>query len=76
MIGALIFGALTGWIASKLMGAESGLLRNIVIGVIGSFVGSLVFGFFGFYAYGFVAELIVGVAGACLFIWLGRSMFR
>ena len=76
MLGALIMGALAGWIAGKLMHVEGGLLRNIVIGVIGSFVGRAVFGFFGFYAYGFPADLIVGVAGACLFIWLGRRLFH
>lgn len=47
MIGALILGALVGWIAGKLMNVEGGLLRNIVIGVV----------------------------GACLFIWLGRKLF-
>lgn len=69
-------GALVGWIAGKLMNVEGGLLRNIVIGVIGSFVGSAVFGLLGFYAYGWFADLVVGVAGACLFIWLGRKLFR
>ena len=44
MIGAIIMGALVGWIAGKLMNLEGGLLRNIVVGVVGSFVGSLVFG--------------------------------
>lgn len=39
MIGALILGALVGWIAGKLMNVEGGLLRNIVIGVVGSFGG-------------------------------------
>ena len=38
MIGALILGALTGWIAAKLMHLEGGLLRYIVVGVVGSFV--------------------------------------
>ena len=76
MIGSLILGALVGWIASKLMGLEGGLLRNIVIGVVGSFVGNIVFGLFGFYAFCLIAELIVGVAGACIFIWLGRMIFR
>ena len=65
MIGALILGALVGWIAGKLMNVEGGLLRNIVIGVVGSFVGSVVFSLIGFHAYGLVAELIVGVVGAC-----------
>nr|WP_325298140.1 GlsB/YeaQ/YmgE family stress response membrane protein [uncultured Dysosmobacter sp.] len=76
MLGALVMGALVGWIAGKLMNVEGGLLRNIVIGVIGSFVGSAVFGLLGFYAYGWFADLVVGVAGACLFIWLGRKLFR
>ena len=55
---------------------EWGAMRQgIVIGVVGSFVGSVVFSLIGFHAYGLVAELIVGVVGACLFIWLGRKLF-
>ena len=76
LIGSLIMGALVGWIAGKMMDAEGGLLRNIVVGVIGSFVGSFVFGLIGFRAFGLLADLIVGVVGACLFIWLGRKLFR
>ena len=52
------------------------MLRNIVVGVIGSFVGSLVFGFVGFSAHGLIANLLVGIVGACLFIWLGRKIFH
>ena len=76
LIGSLIMGALVGWIAGKLMNTEGGLLRNIVVGVIGSFVGSAVFGTLGFYAYGLFANLLVDVVGACLFLWIGRKLFR
>ena len=76
MIGAIIMGALVGGIAGKLMNQEGGLLRNIVVGVIGSFVGSLVFGLVGFSAHGLFANLVVGIVGACLFIWLGRKIFH
>ena len=76
MIGALIMGALVGWIAGKLMGTKGGLLRTMVVGVIGSFVGSAVFRAVGFYAYGTFANLLVGVVGACLFIWVGRKLFH
>ena len=76
MIGAIIMGALVGWIDGKLMNQEGGLLRNIVVGVIGSFVGSLVFGLVGFSAHGLFANLVVGIVGACLFIWLGRKIFH
>ena len=76
IIGALIMGALVGWIAGKLMDAEGCLFRNILIGIIGSAVGGTVFGLLGFYAHGWIANLIVNVAGACLFIWLGRKLFH
>ena len=75
LIGSLITGAIVGWIASKIMNTESSLLRNIVVGIIGSFVGSFVFGLLGFYAFGWVANLVVSVVGACIFIWLGRKLF-
>ena len=76
LLGTLITGALVGWIAGKLMDMEGSLLRNIVVGVVGSMVGTLVFGVLGFYAYGIFANLIVSVAGACLFIWAGRKLFH
>ena len=75
LLGTLITGALVGWIAGKLMDMEGSLLRNIVVGVVGSMVGSFVFGVIGFHAYGTIANLIVSVVGACLFIWIGRKLF-
>ena len=76
MIGAIIMGAIVGWIAGKLMNTDGGLLRNIIVGVIGSFVGSFAFGLIGFSAHGFIANLIVGTVGACLFIWLARKVLK
>ena len=73
LLGSLIMGALVGWIAGKLMDAEGSLIQNIIIGIIGSAVGSVVFGF---YAYGWIANLLVSVVGACIFIWLGRKLFH
>jgi uncharacterized membrane protein YeaQ/YmgE (transglycosylase-associated protein family) len=44
VISWIIFGALAGWVASMLMGtnARQGCLMNIIIGVIGAFVGGLI----------------------------------
>ncbi len=40
----IIFGALAGWIASKLAGTDEsmGALANIVVGVIGAFIGGYI----------------------------------
>lgn len=58
------------------MGERNGLMGNIIIGIIGSVVGGVLFGLLGFYAYGFFANLVVSVVGACVFLWLGRRLFR
>lgn len=46
----LVFGALIGWLASLVMrtNAQQGLLLNIVVGIVGAFLGGLVFSFVGF----------------------------
>lgn len=45
----IIVGALAGWIASKIMktDAQMGALANIVVGIIGAFIGGWVVGLFG-----------------------------
>lgn len=39
----LVFGGLAGWIASMIVGknAQMGVLANIVVGIIGAFIGGL-----------------------------------
>lgn len=76
LISSLVLGALVGWIAGKLMDSDGGLMHNIFVGIIGSFLGSFVFNLLGIAAYGLLGNLIVSVVGACLFIWLGRKLFR
>ncbi len=46
----LLFGALVGWLASLVMrtDAQQGLLLNIIVGIVGAFLGGLVFSFMGF----------------------------
>jgi len=45
----LVFGALVGWLASLVMrtNAQQGLLLNIVVGIVGAFLGGLVFNLMG-----------------------------
>jgi len=71
---SLIIGALIGWAAGKIMGSEGGLLRNVILGVVGSAVGHFLAGLIGISAVG-VGGYIVSVAGACLVIFLVRKLF-
>lgn len=74
VIAWLVLGALSGWLANKLMGKNSstGLIDNIITGIIGSFIGGFVFNFFGAKT---ITELnlhsiFVSVVGACILLWI------
>ena len=54
---------------------RGGWIRNILVGVIGSSLGTFLFGLLGFTAHGLIAELVVSVTGACVFIWLIGRLF-
>lgn len=76
-IGAIIAGAIAGWVAEKIMKADHGLLVNIVLGILGAMVFNALLGVFGIAAAsGFWASILVGIAGACLLIWGWRKIGR
>ena len=62
----LIFGGLAGWIASKIMGtdAQQGILLNIIVGIVGAFIGSYLFPSLGLWD-------LPGLPGAILSATLG-----
>ena len=74
LLFAILIGAFAGWAAGKIMKDEGTLLRNIIIGVLGSFVGSGIFGLLGISG-GWVFDILVDIAGACLCIYLGKKFF-
>ena len=40
MLWSIIVGGIIGWLAGKLMGSRGGVLRNIILGIVGSGVGN------------------------------------
>ncbi|MCR9238884.1 MAG: GlsB/YeaQ/YmgE family stress response membrane protein [Alphaproteobacteria bacterium] len=76
-IGALIIGALAGLIAEMIMKTQQGLLMNIVFGILGAVVlNALLFAVFGTTLGGWIGQLIVAAAGACLLIAAIRMIRR
>ena len=76
IIAWLIFGAIIGWIASKIMGtdAQQGALLNIVVGIVGALLGGWVANLLGMGA-GFESffdpwSWIIAIVGACLLLFL------
>ncbi|MEM1303868.1 MAG: GlsB/YeaQ/YmgE family stress response membrane protein [Planctomycetota bacterium] len=69
LIYFLLIGLVAGWIAARLGFGSGGLLRMMIIGVIGSFIGGYVVRALGFTKErGVVPEIITAVVGAIVLV--------
>jgi uncharacterized membrane protein YeaQ/YmgE (transglycosylase-associated protein family) len=70
----VIIGAIAGWLAGQFMkGSGFGLLGDIVVGVIGAFLGGYLFRAVGVsIGYGLIGSLIVAFVGAVLLLFIVR----
>jgi uncharacterized membrane protein YeaQ/YmgE (transglycosylase-associated protein family) len=72
----IIFGALAGWIAARIMGSRDGLLMDIIIGIVGAVIGGWIMsalgqsGVSGFNLYSF----LVAILGAVVLIAIVRAI--
>ena len=79
----LLFGALVGWLASIVMrtDAQQGTLLNIVVGIVGAFLGGLVFSLLGIGGSNInnsdfsLSALVVSFVGAVILLAI-VNMFR
>lgn len=78
----IIFGALAGWAASLLTGRrdQQGCLTNIVVGVIGAFLGGAIVSFLtnsdGFYFDWSVGSFVAAIIGSLVLLGLLRLAGR
>ncbi|MEM1267484.1 MAG: GlsB/YeaQ/YmgE family stress response membrane protein [Pseudomonadota bacterium] len=73
-IGFLLVGLVAGWLASLLVGG-GGLLRNMVVGVLGAYVGPVALSLLGFSVgtgVPILTSLIVATVGAVVVILVAR----
>ncbi|MDE2589241.1 MAG: GlsB/YeaQ/YmgE family stress response membrane protein [Patescibacteria group bacterium] len=76
LIAMVVLGAIAGWIASLVTQSSTGLLMDIILGIVGAVIGGFIMTFFGqpgitgfdFYS------LVVAVIGALVLIWVGRLL--
>jgi len=67
----LIIRALAGWLAGQIMkGRGFGVIGNILVGVVGAFIGGFLFRVLGFAAFGLIAQLIMATIGAIILLWI------
>lgn len=76
LAAGVLVGALAGYLAGRFMGTETSMGRNIVLGVLGSFVGEFLFGLIGIHASGSFSSFVISVVGACICIWVGQKLAK
>jgi len=76
-IAFILLGLIAGWIAGKLVqGRGYGLVLNMIVGMIGAFLGGSLFNYIGIGGNGFLFELAAAVLGAIILIALVRMVKR
>lgn len=72
ILALIIIGAAAGFIATRLMKLETGLIETVAIGIFGALLGGLVLRMLLTVA-GWAAGFVGAVLGAMLLIWLWRT---
>lgn len=66
----ILIGLIAGWLAEKIMKVDMPTWQNLLLGLCGSALGSLVLGLIGRESpSGFIGGIVVALIFACLIIW-------
>ena len=72
-----LIGLVAGWLAGKVMkGSGYGLIGDLIIGVVGAFLGGWIFGLLHIAAGGLLGLLVTAFVGAVVLVWLLRMIKR
>lgn len=72
----LLIGLCAGWLANVIVrGNGEGLIVNLIVGVVGGFLGGWIFSLFGWIPVGTFGSLLTALAGAIILLWI-LSLFR
>ena len=72
----LIIGGVVGWLASIVMktNAQMGMIANVLVGIVGSALGSWAAGALGIAPAGGILQFVVAIAGAAALIFILRAL--
>jgi uncharacterized membrane protein YeaQ/YmgE (transglycosylase-associated protein family) len=75
----LLVGLASGWLASQLVrGGGSGVVTDIIVGIVGAFVGGMIFRSAGWHApfAGYAGLIFVAFCGAALLLLIMKAIAR
>ena len=75
VISWIVVGLIAGWLAGKVMsGGGYGMVRDVMLGLIGALIGGFVSGFFVHGEAGFWGSIGVAFIGACILVAIARAV--
>jgi uncharacterized membrane protein YeaQ/YmgE (transglycosylase-associated protein family) len=73
----ILIGLIAGWLAAKITNSPHGLIRNLIVGLIGSVFGGFLFGKLGMQVVpDFWGELITAIIGAVVLLFILQAVRR
>ncbi len=73
----LLLGLAAGWIANLIVkGGGSGLLVNLIVGIVGSILGGWLFSLIGLAPVGTFGSLLTAIVGAVVLLWIASLVSR
>ena len=73
----IMIGLIAGWLAAKITESQHGLLRNLIVGLVGSLLGGVIFSRLGVHVVpDFWGQLITAIVGAILLLFLLQVIRR
>lgn len=73
----LVVGLIAGFLASRVMrGGGYGIVGDIVVGLIGAFIGGWLAGLLGLGSFGLIGTIVVAFIGACILLAILHAVSR
>ncbi len=73
----IVVGLIAGWLAAKITNSPRGLLRNLVVGLLGAILGGLLFSRLGVHVVpDFWGQLITAIVGAVVLLVVWQAIRR
>jgi uncharacterized membrane protein YeaQ/YmgE (transglycosylase-associated protein family) len=65
LLSILMIGGIAGWLAGKYIhGRGFGVVKNVLVGIVGAAVGGILFRLLGLYSVGLIGSLVTATVGA------------
>jgi len=77
MLYAIVVGGIAGWLASTIMkGKGMGIIMNVILGVLGAFVGAYILPILGLSIKGWMSGIVSPTVGAIVVLFVAKILAK